>query len=711
MKKTIYENVVIRTSCSDNGKYKEFESTKYIDEEKAIDLISDIDAGNDFATQCTEIFKRIQERREAKYTENHLEFVYDTALLVAGKHIDNRVKIIPARAGFGKSTAIYSIISAVIRRIKEGTWKDGIIIVTDKLSDLKKFHEDIFNNFGYYIESEEEKITYSYVLQAWNSEICQNSFVQKKSYNEAVRECNKECPYYDRCEINLQYFKQNKSPILLMSNIKFAKYKNQIERVKSFVDKDGNKMLRTIVLIDEKPEIIAPIKIDENFMSSLKAAATNARVDENNLEQCSQKSLIIRSVIDIEQKIASIHNEYLDKPTVYPVAGDPNKQLFSEEFLVYWEQLLKNKESDKLMALQRLLVTEGGLLHRTSNITYFNLLNRNDFRIDNMKTIIFDATAAIDPDYNDTESFVYISVDDYRNFNNVKIYNYKDINLSRAAFKSNKKNRKNKALAQWFNKSFKQGVGDIFVVTYQKQAEILTGLIKNSRVKYDVSTKTIAYFNNTKGKNNWRDCYTMVQFGWNNKDSNDYLARAYSRSINDYLQAWSLLREKPGIADELADNFKNKFGVFDNSVIAETYRHCHVAAEFEQEIFRTAMRKYGDNKPISIYVFNMNDTVRSLIWHRLNGTVKVEYIDGEFEEWIKEKSKIYNAGNETNQSKFLDWYRDWNEPEVSVTEIKKTLGISNTQWKDLKKKKEVKKILSELNYERRGNEHFYKKSA
>lgn len=709
MKKTIYENVVILKDYDNNGNYNEFESSKYIDEEKAIDLISNIDIYDDFVNQCKEKFKKVQEGRQAKYSEAHLQFVRDTALLVAGEHNDNRIKVIPARAGFGKSTVIYSILSVVINRINEGTWDEGIIIVTDKLDDLKNLHANLCKEFNYYCEK--EKITYSYVVQSWNSDICKNPFVKKMTYSDAIKECNNQCPFYNSCEIFLQNAKQNKSPILLMSNIKFAKYRSQIEKYQIFIDKDGNEKKRTVVLIDEKPEIISPIKIDSNFMRELITVADSISIDEYDEEQCRKKAYINRLLLELNIKIADLHDKYITKESVYPVAGNPEESIFTDEFNEYWEEFLNNREADKFDALNRLLVKEGGFLHRTKKVTYFNLLNRNDFIIEGMKTIIFDATAAIDPDYNDKESFVYMYVDDYRDFSNVTIHNYKDINLSRGSFKRNKNNWKNKALAKWFDKEFRKGIGGIFVVTYQKQASIFTELIKNKRVKYDNIAQMIAYFNNTKGKNNWKDSYDMVQFGWNNKDSNDYLARAYSRSITDFKEAWDLIREKPTIADELADYFKNTFGVFNNSLIAELYKHCHIAAEFEQEIFRTAMRKYGETKPINIYVFNMNETVRSIIWHRLNGTVKFEHINGEFDEWIKEKSKTHNNGNDTVLSKFLDWYSSWDGNEFSIKQLKALLNISENQWKDLKKKKEFKKVLENFEHKRRGKDHYYLKIA
>ena len=66
----------------------------------------------------------------------------------------DKITVIPAKAGFGKSSYIYSFLSTLCKHIHSGAFssfsKQGVIIVTDKIEALRQLEKDIYREKGNY---------------------------------------------------------------------------------------------------------------------------------------------------------------------------------------------------------------------------------------------------------------------------------------------------------------------------------------------------------------------------------------------------------------------------------------------------------------------------------------------------------------------------------------------------------------------------------
>ena len=51
---------------------------------------------------------------------------------------------------------------------------------------------------------------------------------------------------------------------------------------------------------------------------------------------------------------------------------------------------------------------------------------------------------------------------------------------------------------------------------------------------------------------------------------------------------------------------------------------------------------------------------------------------------------------------FIEWFSKWNGEAIKVKDIKNICNINNEQWKLLKKHKDIKNIISNLNSYRKG---------
>ena len=152
-----------------------------------------------------------------------------------------------------------------------------------------------------------------------------------------------------------------------------------------------------------------------------------------------------------------------------------------------------------------------------------------------LKTVIFDATALVDPDYSSEEGQPYenvirfIDIESVRTFENVTFQFYQSHKINKSQFRS--KNYLVNACVKFLESLPKNTLA--YPVTYNEIASKMLVEIKNRGnviikgnekelwghtnkveiVSYDEDI--LFYFGNTKGSNKAKDSTQMVQFGWN----------------------------------------------------------------------------------------------------------------------------------------------------------------------------------------------------
>ncbi|NMA30821.1 MAG: hypothetical protein GX941_03305 [Candidatus Methanofastidiosa archaeon] len=182
----------------------------------------------------------------------------------------------------------------------------------------------------------------------------------------------------------------------------------------------------------------------------------------------------------------------------------------------------------------------------------------------------------------------------------------------------------------------------------------------------------------------------MFQLGWNRLPSDIYLRNA--------LCLWCDIEEVLKAEDKKEENtakkFKMKNGYFEAFDYPNEYMCMHLAASFEQEIFRTAVRDFSANEPVDIFVFYPNPKVIELIKQRLNCTIINHNNDLPIEFDLVKIAKRNNKANKQNKiQKFLTWLeKEWDGREISINQIKKKFKISDSYWKKINRNEAIKKL-------------------
>lgn len=686
---------------TDTSNYTSWITNIEVQVSKAEDIVHVNEDIKLFSQEVQDKFRGLFDERKNDITEGQIKFSYDATLSIMGELKNpDKITIIPAKAGFGKSSYIYSFLNTLCNHIKNNESspfsKQGVIIVTDKIEALRQLENNIFNDLEYYHVGE-YKTKYTYILEAWNKNshkdgICKNESIEQYEYGMCS---SNECPYYNNCKMSYQKKQQVYSPILLITNARFKQYQERIDEYKTWIDKDGNSHERNIVIIDEKPTIIDSYRIDTKLFSTLKE--TVEKIKNENMGFPSDKEYLLKEITVVENEVIELRSKLNGyRNCIY---SGTREFIFSDEFKERWEMFVGYKHKDMLNAVEKMFTQ--GALWCNANVPYFKTLGIKSFNYNGFKTYIFDATAELDPDYDD-DRFQFMNIKDYKDYKNVTfhIFRNKKMNMSRSALNLKKHLWKNEAVGKWVYNNFKEKT---YVVTYLANAKVISKYLKLKPkdqentffLDPDEEKPIVPHFGDTKGSNEFKDARYMVQIGWNKAPSDEYLADSLSRNTN----IDKLLEFREGKTERTGEHFENKNGHFLHYDNANLYMWRKMAVEFEQEVFRTCVRDFSADNKVDIYIFKPDKKVIGLISQRFKNC-KIHTYNDVPDEFDEEKilGRKTEDGKDTKIQGFIKWLRDeWDGSLISIKDVKGKFEISDKYWEKVNSNQAVKQLKSKRN--------------
>lgn len=681
-KKKIYNNVVYNTEYK-NGQYSEFLFNLDIDSYKIDNLIIENEKVNQLADDISNHFvTTFQNTYQKAVSDKQQQFSLDCARLIFSElKFPNKSVVIPAKAGFGKSTMIHSILESIIGKIgtfheNENEFDIGMIIVSDRIDDLKNIQSKIREKLGYYDQF--NNTDWVYVMEGWNKENCLNGVT------EYFQGCctSRNCSFYKECWVYKQRFEQSDSPIVAMSNDRFSYYRTEkMDQFKTYNSHQGL-LPRKVIIIDEKPVLEKHVNVDETTLLKL-SEAVNQIIAYDPVEDSKNKIFLKDALHQVGGKLLELQKQYSEH-RVRIIFNE--EEIFDEKFLEIFSRYFKYQYSEEIDAIQ-LLFKLGGLFCNTTNRTYFKaIFPKEEFQVPDFRTYIFDATGEGDPSY--TSEFIHFNIDDYKEYSNLTFYIVSE-NMSRDRIKKSKV--KLNVVSSWIQKKFHETT---YVVSYKMCGKFNANqhltrlLIYNKYVVFDKDKNgkpIVPYFGNTKGKNHFQDCRYMVQIGWNRLPSDETVAAFMYTFIN--LEQLRQLNENDMNKVQSYVKFdltKSNFG-HDNINIFELRR---MMVDLEQEVFRTKARDFSSNESVNIYLFGGDYRLKEMIAQRFKGCkFEVEQIP----EFDLEKNK---QKGEEKQEKLLYYFikEQWDGKPISISQLREKFGISPTYWSKIMKKKIIKNL-------------------
>lgn len=584
----------------------------------------------------------------SNYTDEQLEFAKGiTERLILDKDT-NRVNVVPAPCGFGKSVLIRGYLKSVVtmggfNTTKEEYKGDGFVVITDLLD---RFFE------GY--ENDEELNKYCYLMY----------------YEE------------DGDTFQEQIFEQNKYPVLLMTTQKYFKLKEN-ERDFIFRWKYGQ---RKTVIFDEKPLFYNVVEIDKEFINDIDNEI-DPIIETEDKNFLNNEIKYLRDYLENEKNRLSSKSD--DDIICYWQGTRKNIGTDDDRFLTLTNKYLSIESQNKVKLLKEIL-KDGAMFVNKKNKNskdnrrmFFTIKdNKDGFYLgkNRAKFWIFDATADVDVEY-EKDYIKMIKVNYTKDFP-IKI---KNINIG-----TSRNNIKNKEIKLLLNNYLINNYSkDTLIASYQEYIPDI----------YNFDIKD--YFGGMKGTNKYIKCKNIVQIGLNRFSDIGYL-QIY---LSIHPETYNYIRKNPDKSEGILNNLlKMEYGNFVNEEM-NYIMYSKLAVDTEQNIFRTKLRDYSNTDIVEVDLIYNSDTYKEL---NIILAERFEIDEIKVDEPVEIlEYKIINRNNKTDSvaQRIIDWF-NVNEGYGAI-KTKDLLAQNMITQKQFDKAKENNESFKKWINNKKGNKRGY----
>lgn len=642
-------------------------------EEKRIELLWD-----DFTTYLP----------QCKFDEKQLQFFKDAFEIIISNRDTSKVTCFSPRCGIGKSTFIHTFMHCCIGDFffMGRHEPQGLVVVTDSIKRLEELSNSNKNR------ADVEKC-WGEVLEGWG--VLENHY---KEFEKNVIVLRADEPFKE------QLIKQHYRPIVLLSTQRyFMLAESTREQLFSFTY-NGKPMKRDIVIFDECPQFSETISINSVNLTKIESALYEGLSDE-----VKDKEFVIREFkafkdrlldqMDEKEKISKDSNVTIYWKDERYSSITPNDDLLLKVIVENMESLSKQYNGIwKDMLCLKKIAQEGAIFnsvkkkHGNYERCFMMVLdNREYFYLGkDKKFFVFDATADIDPRY-DLDYVEVFSGEKYNKPLNMRITNVKMSTSKNVLCKGTKTSiATTNAIIKYLKQQLKYGIG--------KQRDILVVVYSDLLRRFQKDFKNIGYFGNLKGFNDFKDLYRMAHVGMNRFPNMAYFFIYCGCHMEVYRELSDMTEEESlQFFDLISKNHQKQY----EYIITTIMLRC-MLADFEQNIFRLAIRNYGNTENVHIWTFyNTDDALykelSSMIEDRYKpyGTV-FEYEDTPDElkiEKVKDR-KPSNGKKMTNVQKIISWREQLQRgTEYKIQTLLKETGLTDKQFQKAKNNEVLARIL------------------
>lgn len=269
------------------------------------------------------------------------------------------------------------------------------------------------------------------------------------------------------------------------------------------------------------------------------------------------------------------------------------------------------------------------------------------------QTIIFDATAEVDGDYQQLQNVNWLSSSATQQKKSVQlhVYRHEAMNATRNAMKSD---WKLPAFANLIDEIIEQYPRKTFFCTYKSIASELYELLSPDTQKLIAlmpNSNQLPYFGGTNGANHFNDCTNVIIVGYPRLSPTDYLFHTYAAWKDD-----GFMNELDELSNAMESMEKIPKDILRQLPMLEEYENHHLAARLEQEIYRCAIRNYYCEEDINIFLFAPPEPVKNLLSKRLNG---IEITHNDLPDCVasfRDASRTYD-GEKTTRNQVMDFLK------------------------------------------------------
>lgn len=620
------------------------------------------------------------------------------------------IQVIPARAGFEKSTWIKAFLLALgelwVTRDPLAEALGGVILVNQKVEDLNECVDTLEATFP----SGTSGLVVA--LQSLTASGKKRGFCLNPDVG-GYEDCDRlRCPYAAECPLKELETQAPYAYILGLTQARFYGMRRDGTLDSLLLRETGAGMVpRRFVIFDEKPELTEICGLDTKKINSASTALEKLVADNRlrdgkacNLQtglhfQVSRRVQGLRRVTQIERAGCAPQDELAGFCSLAGQTDAKDEYLQFRASLESRPDLLSRELQDCLTVTDQLYQGPPVLFCKSGGFTLYAIRDGME-ELQDRQILIFDATAPVDGDYQQRQDLQWMPSSPPANMGMVTFHLFRNerLNVSKNALKSPKVRE---AMCRLVDEITARYPGKTFLCSYQQYARFIAeNLQENTRAQIkmmpDKSPDCVPYFGGTNGSNEFNDCTNVILLGYPRLEPKTYLARTYA------VQGEGFRLEMERVVE--AERWKDrpwKDGLRCLPQVSE-YECRHLAARLEQEIYRCALRNPDCESDIHVFLFCPPERVWELLHQRFWGCKVEEYEDlPDCVEAVRARAGIY-GGQPTAYAKLAEFLETWDGAAVRVSDLKKRLGITDSAWKELLKGEKSKALLARYGVERRG---------
>lgn len=637
---------------------------------------------------------------EYDFNEKQKQFFKVTFEIIMNNKDTSKVTCFADRPGIGKSTLIKAFMHCCIGYdIFKGHYDPiGLIIVTDSMKRLEGLSDS--KN-----ERKEAEECWGELFEEWGIKY------HYREFEKSVIVLKSDTPFLEQLK------KQHYKPVVLMSTQRYFMLSKKVRDQLFVFSHDGKTFKRDIVIFDECPYFSETVQINSYNLAMIEAALLEGLSDDVKDKEFVTREFSVfknRMIEEMAQNEKELKNSDVSlywKDERYPTIT-PNDALF---FKVVDDNMepLTQKYSAIMNDLDSLreMAEKGAIFYRfkkKNDKNYersFVLVkdNRDAFYLEqDKKFFVFDATCDIDPRYD----LDYVEIIDGKKYNEPLNMTITNINIPTS--KTTLCNKKSVKITNVIKNYIKSNIA----CGFGKQRKVLIVTYKNLCGRFVNDFDYVGYFGNLKGFNDYKDIYKMAHIGLNRYSPMAYFYLYCGCHMDKYKELAEMPKKQSlKFLTELVQ--RQECQDFLKDVMIRS-----MLADFEQNIFRLAIRNYGNMDNVQVWTFyNMDggiyDALSRAIEERYSQYgVNFEYEDTPIELQISkiQDRKPPKGKEKTNAQKIVDWRNALPDgTEYEIKELLKGTGLTDKQFQKAKSKNQV--LLSILNADKTDKKGHYCKKA
>ena len=602
------------------------------------------------------------------------------------------VTVVPLAPGGGKSTlirAFLKVASGVLCDMQDALARrlGGVIVVVEKSDEAHELVELCNEAAGKRVAVVVESPNDANLRRG----DCYNGTATR--YEECPR---RRCPDHEVCPLMQAASRTMQTPILILLHARYHRYMEDMEEFTIWYE-DETEYRRSLLLVDELPNLFDEGRIDRQKLNRADDQMEELFPSINKTSWGTKKNLhywlstAIRYPFErLERILCRGSGQYgLIERSQMEEAGFCEVKLRAslEAFRRCSIDTTAEEITNALLKAKELYFGVG------QTFSLFLPKLRTLGGDGQPATVIFSGTAQLSPEVTWNPDIVIVSGQLEETYERLQL------NVQRGdLFKGTKTGMKNSnncvILLCWLKEMLPELMRRhrrILLVTYKEHAAELWGQLPGF---HDVlipyingigeAEDCLPYFGGLNGSNQYQEATCVICLGLNRFEPQEYLARTLALDSSGEVTA--AMREE--LARAPLTRLETLPPVMDLQDIT-------LARDLVQLIFRSALRRHGEDIPIEVWLFQPPNGVLGYVQEALPGCEIREI--REIPEACRSAATTTRTyrGEQTHAAKLLAWLRDeWSGEEITPDDIRAETGLTRKQFKEARKHPDVKSFFS-----------------